>query len=186
MLQFFSSNKNSMLLARSVCALRLIQAPIQIEKSLRTIFAIAIVCFRAKFKFACSEKKQILLHPANAPVHLLARNVCALPLQIEKSLQLFHPIDNALTPRILNSAGFSFPTDDNSRSFMFWARCGRSEESLNKQLKSGSHPSDRMSTGEGAETWRCHGDLGPTIGGDFLCQKIMVPGFCTRYERQNS
>lgn len=38
------------------------------------------------------------------------------------------------------------------------------EESLNKQLKCGSHPHDRMSTGEGAETRSVSSMLRPAGG----------------------
>ena len=79
-----------------------------------------------------------------------------LPLQIEKSVrteQLFHPIDNALTPRILNSACFSLSAvhSPTIQEFCVFSRNVK-QESLNKQLKCGSDPDDQMSTGEGAET----------------------------------
>ena len=110
------------------------------------------------------------------------------PIQIEKSLtgteQLFHPIDNALTPGILNSASFSFsavdlPTIQGVLCFVFPASarrwCARLEESLNKQLKCGSHPHDRMSTG--AETRSVSSTLRPAggkqdgMGGSFCGKK---------------
>ena len=68
----------------------------------------------------------------------------------------------------------------------------RIEESLNKQLKCGSHPNDPMSTGEGVETRSVSSKLGPArerqdgMERDFLWQKIKVSGFCTHHGRQNS
>ena len=74
--------------------------------------------FRAKLDFCCSEKEQTwdsrisFKCPSSPSVKECLRTSSQAPIQIEISVvrteKLFHPIDNALTPRILNFARFSF------------------------------------------------------------------------------
>ena len=120
--------------------------------------------FEDKFEFFCFEKKQ----PADFPVSCKCssspsgKECLRTSSQIEKSPrteqlfnfstgseQLFHPIDNALTPRILNSASFSLSADDSPtiQEFCVFSKNVK-QESLNKQLKCGSHTHDQISTGE--------------------------------------